>query len=101
MIAMYVYTLFIQYIWRDCLIPQEKDSAFNISNHIVFLEIQNVRITLVFPEQVSLDPSRICTAECQVASIHLPMIQHLLSDQTECDITGSPLGSTFSFEVIA
>ena len=35
-IAMYVYTyiiaLFIQDIWHDCMMPQEKYNAFNISN---------------------------------------------------------------------
>ena len=30
---MYVPTLFIQDIWDDCIIPPEKYSAFNISNH--------------------------------------------------------------------
>ena len=33
MIATYITALFIQDIWRDCIKPQEKDLAFNISNH--------------------------------------------------------------------
>ena len=32
MIATYVTTLFMQDIWRDCIVPQEKYSALNISN---------------------------------------------------------------------
>ena len=28
----YITTIFIQYIWHNCIVPQEKHSAFNISN---------------------------------------------------------------------